>query len=127
MNPVLSTLPPEFLEVSFSERMIPGRQPELGLSEGSNCQRYAYAVLRHFGLSVPDHRSSELWADEEFLTTVSDPEPLDLVLFSAGPNPWVLTSACTSAEGRSSIYARRSVSLSSGTSRTSLNVNAMAR
>lgn len=88
MNPVLSTLPPEFLEVSFSERMIPGRQPELGLSEGSNCQRYAYAVLRHFGLSVPDHRSSELWADEEFLTTVSDPEPLDLVLFAAGPNPW---------------------------------------
>jgi hypothetical protein len=81
-------MPPELLEVTFSERMIPGRHPELGLTAGSNCQRYAYAVLRHFGLSVPDHRSSELWADEELLTTVSDPQPLDLVLFAAGPDPW---------------------------------------
>ena len=88
MDPVLSTPPPEFLQVRFSERMIPGRQSELGLSAGSNCQRYAYAVLRHFGLAVPDYRSSELWADEELLTTVSDPEPLDLVLFAAGPDPW---------------------------------------
>lgn len=127
MDLVLSTLPPEFLQVRFSERMIPGRQPELGLCAGSNCQRYAYAVLRHFGLSVPDHRSSELWADEELLTTVSDPEPLDSCSSPPVRIHGVLTSACTSAEGRSSIYARRSVSLSSGTSRTSLNVNAMAR
>jgi cell wall-associated NlpC family hydrolase len=88
MDPVLAALPPALLQVRFSERMIPGRQPELGLSAGSNCQRYAYAVLRHFGLSVPDHRSSELWADEELLTTVSDPQPLDLVLFAASPDPW---------------------------------------
>lgn len=88
MDSVLADLPPEFLQVSFSERMIPGRQPELGLSAGSNCQRYAYAVLRHFGLSIPDHRSSELWADEVVLSTVSDPEPLDLVLFAASPDPW---------------------------------------
>ncbi len=87
MSTVLAALPPEFLQVSFSERMIPGREP-VGLTEGSNCQRYAYAVLRHFGLSVPDLRSSELWADEEVLTTVSEPEPLDLVLFAASPDPW---------------------------------------
>ena len=88
MSTVLAALPPEFLQVRFSERMTPGREPELGLTEGSNCQRYAYAVLRHFGLSVPDLRSSELWADEELLTTVSEPEPLDLVLFAANPDPW---------------------------------------
>jgi hypothetical protein len=88
MATVLAALPAEFLEVRFSERMIPGRRPELGLSAGSNCQRYAYAVLRHFGLSVPDLRSSELWADEELLTTVFDPKPLDLVLFAATPDPW---------------------------------------
>jgi hypothetical protein len=87
MSTVLATLPPEFLQVGFSERMIPGRQPELGLGGDSNCQRYAYAVLRHFGLSVPDHRSSELWADEELLTTLTDPQPLDLVLFAASPDP----------------------------------------
>ena len=68
--------------------MIPGREPELGLTEGSNCQRYAYAVLRHFGLLVPDLRSSELWADGGLLTTVTEPEPLDLVLFAASPDPW---------------------------------------
>lgn len=89
MSTVLAALPPEFLQVRFSERMIPGREPDLGLTEGSNCQRYAYAVLRHFGLSVPDLRSSELWADEELLTIVSgDPQPLDLVLFAASPDPW---------------------------------------
>ena len=87
MDTVLATLPPELLHVSFSERMIPGRQPDLRLTAGSNCQRYAYAVLRHFGLSVPDLRSSDLWADEELLTTVSEPERLDLVLFAAGPDP----------------------------------------
>ena len=87
MSTVLAALPPEFLQVTFRERMIPGREPELGLTEGSNCQRYAYAVLRHFGLSVPDLRSSELWAEEELLTTVSEPEPLDLVLFAASPDP----------------------------------------
>ena len=48
MDAVVPALPPEFLKVSFSERMIPGRQPELGLTEGSNCQRYAYAVLPAF-------------------------------------------------------------------------------
>ena len=47
------SLAPDFLQVSFSERMIPGREPELRLTKGSNCQRYADAVLRHFGLSVP--------------------------------------------------------------------------
>ena len=88
MHAVLAALPPEFLQVSFSERMIPGRQPELGLTAGSNCQRYAYAVLRQFGLSVPDLRSSDLWADEELLTTVSEPESLDLVLFATSPDPW---------------------------------------
>jgi hypothetical protein len=31
MDAVLAALPPEFLQVSFSERMIPGGQPELGV------------------------------------------------------------------------------------------------
>jgi cell wall-associated NlpC family hydrolase len=88
MDSVLGSLPASFLEVPFSERMIPGRDPELGLTAGSNCQRYAYAVLQHFGLSVPDFRSSELWTDEAFVTTVPDPAPLDLVLYAATPDEW---------------------------------------
>ncbi|MGG7570316.1 cell wall hydrolase [Streptomyces sirii] len=34
------------------------------LSDGANCQRYAYAVLGHFGLPMPPLRSAELWADD---------------------------------------------------------------
>lgn len=129
MDAVLAAVPPEFLQVSFSERMIPGRQSELGLTAGSNCQRYACAVLRHFGLSVPDLRSSDLWADEELLATVSEPESLDLVLFAASPDPWGAHVGVYlgGAERRSSIFARRSASPSSGSSRTSLSANAMHR
>lgn len=55
------------------------------LARGANCQRYAYAVLRHFGLLVPPLRSAELWADEEATRRVRRPQPLDLVLFDGGP------------------------------------------
>src|SRR5437762_2304449 len=56
-----------------------------GLGDGANCQRYAYAVLRHFGLSVPPLRSAELWADERATVRAERPRPLDLVLFDGGP------------------------------------------
>ncbi|PJJ05759.1 hypothetical protein BX264_6231 [Streptomyces sp. 2333.5] len=55
------------------------------LSGGANCQRYAYAVLRHFGLLVPPLRSAELWADDRATRRAGSPQPLDLVLFDAGP------------------------------------------
>ncbi|WP_084775223.1 cell wall hydrolase [Streptomyces sp. MOE7] len=55
------------------------------LARGANCQRYAYAVLRHFGLPVPPLRSAELWADERATVRAGEPRPLDLVLFDAGP------------------------------------------
>ncbi|MEU9499615.1 cell wall hydrolase [Streptomyces sp. NPDC048196] len=56
------------------------------LAGGANCQRYAYAVLRHFGLEVPPLRSAELWADTVATRRAGRPRPLDLVLFDAGPN-----------------------------------------
>lgn len=57
------------------------------LSEGANCQRYAYAVLRHHGLAVPPLRSSDLWADTGATLRTERPGPLDLVLFDGGPVP----------------------------------------
>ncbi|MGW7573938.1 cell wall hydrolase [Streptomyces sp. NPDC054765] len=57
------------------------------LAEGANCQRYAYAVLRHFGLLIPPLRSAELWADERATRRTGRPRPLDLVLFDGGPVP----------------------------------------
>ncbi|WP_244212127.1 cell wall hydrolase, partial [Streptomyces angustmyceticus] len=55
------------------------------LAGGANCQRYAYAVLRHFGLLIPPLRSAELWADDRATRRAARPRPLDLVLFDAGP------------------------------------------
>lgn len=55
------------------------------LAGGANCQRYAYAVLRHFGLLVPPLRSAELWADDRATRRAGRPRPLDLVLFDGGP------------------------------------------
>jgi cell wall-associated NlpC family hydrolase len=54
--------------------------------DGTNCQGFAYAVLRHFGLAVPDFRSSELWADNDITECVQCPLPLDLLLFNSTQN-----------------------------------------
>lgn len=75
MDDTVGSLPHAFFEVHGVGAMIPGHLPASGLSEGANCQRHAYAVLRHFGLDVPDHPSSELWADDEALMTVWEPSP----------------------------------------------------
>jgi hypothetical protein len=85
---MMGELPSTFLEVPFVAEMIPGYRAELGLTAGGNCQRFAYAVLRHFGFAVPAFRSSDLWLDEEFTVTVAEPEPLDLVLYAANPDPF---------------------------------------
>ncbi|WP_260634910.1 cell wall hydrolase [Streptomyces angustmyceticus] len=59
--------------------------PFADLAGGANCQRYAYAVLRHFGLLIPPLRSAELWADDRATRRAARPQELDLVLFDAGP------------------------------------------
>ncbi|MEU9116746.1 cell wall hydrolase, partial [Streptomyces sp. NPDC048483] len=86
---VLARLPEAFRNVSYSGARHPGAgAPECplptgdaadGLAGGANCQRYAYAVLRHFGLRVPPLRSAELWADASATVRVGRPRPLDLV------------------------------------------------
>lgn len=91
----LARLPEAFRNVSYSGARHPGAgTPECpsptgdaadDLAGGANCQRYAYAVLRHFGLWVPPLRSAELWADERATVPAERPRPLDLVLFDGGP------------------------------------------
>jgi len=48
----------------------------------ANCQTFAYAVLRYFGRTIPNFRSSELWADTAHTFVVDQLEPLDLILFN---------------------------------------------
>ncbi len=83
---MLRQLPPVFWTVPYVGSRFPGSSAVAdrpGLEAGANCQLFAYEVLRHFGLTPPDLRSSELWADTESTTRVAVARPLDLVLFNA--------------------------------------------
>ena len=58
------------------------RFPATDIAAGANCQAFAYALLRHFGRSISDFRSSELWDDASETERVADLAPLDLLLFN---------------------------------------------
>ncbi|GCD97166.1 cell wall hydrolase [Embleya hyalina] len=83
----LSALPPRFRDVPYVYARHPQTVADGDLSAGANCQLYAYAFLAHHGLRVPPLRSSELWADDTATVRVTEPAPLDLLLFDAGPRP----------------------------------------
>jgi len=83
---VVARLPDRFWCVPYVGARFPGspavaEHPDL--AEGANCQVFAYAVLRHFGLEPPALRSSELWADTATTVRVAVARPLDLLLFNA--------------------------------------------
>ncbi|MEU8826673.1 hydrolase [Streptomyces sp. NPDC048636] len=82
----LAALPAELRSVRYAAARHPGSRAVAerpGLAEGANCQLFAYAVLRHFGLRPPALRSSDLWADTATTACVTTPRPLDLLLFNA--------------------------------------------
>ncbi|MFH8590925.1 cell wall hydrolase [Streptomyces rimosus] len=88
----LSRLPAALRDVPYAGARHPGAAPLPGrhpydVTAGANCQLYAYAVLRHFGRTVPPLRSAELWADTAATERAAPPRPLDLVLFDAGEVP----------------------------------------
>ncbi len=55
---------------------------------GANCQHFAYELLRHFGLTLPDFRSSELWKDTTYTKEVLEFKPLDLLLWNKTQEAW---------------------------------------
>jgi hypothetical protein len=84
-------LPDAYWDVRYVGARYPGapvvlRNPDL--TEGANCQLFAFEVLRHFGLAPPELRSSELWLDTAATQRVTVPKPLDLVLLNATRDPW---------------------------------------
>lgn len=87
MTDFLRLLPLRFFEVPYVASQIPAG--DYGLGRGANCQRYAYAVLGHFGIDMPPLRSSDLWDDRVSTSLVTgDFEPLDLVLFGPGEDAY---------------------------------------
>lgn len=91
MSRVPPALPDVFHAVPYVSARYPGSAAVAGrpgIEHGANCQYYAYAVLRHFGLHPPDLRSSELWTDTAATVRVVAAQDLDLVLFNATGEPW---------------------------------------
>jgi hypothetical protein len=86
-GPVPIEVPPEFRCIPYDHDRHP-RSAAFDFSEGANCQLWAYALLRHFGIEAPPFRSSELWEDQEFSDAVQGLEPLDLLLFNATESAW---------------------------------------
>ncbi|MFJ8742415.1 cell wall hydrolase [Embleya sp. NPDC127516] len=87
-DPSLSVLPARFRDVPYVYARHPQAVAPGNLAAGANCQLYAYAFLAHHGLRVPPLHSSDLWADDTAtVRVVGEPEPLDLLLFDAGPRP----------------------------------------
>ena len=81
-------IPPRFFEVTYKGAHYPGSPKVNGLEGGANCQVFAYELLRHHGVTVPDLRSSDLWEDTQFTTQVTDLQPLDILLWNKTDNPW---------------------------------------
>lgn len=91
MEPLLPRLPTAFWTVPYVGSRFPGSAAVAerpGLAAGANCQLFAYAVLRHFGLAPPALRSSDLWHDTEATVRVPAAAPLDLLLFNATDDPY---------------------------------------
>ena len=81
-------IPPHFFDVTYKGAHYPGSPRTNGLEGGANCQVFAYELLRHHGITVPDLRSSDLWEDTEFTAQVTDLQPLDLLLWNKVNDPW---------------------------------------
>ena len=83
------SLPPEFWAVPYRGEKYPGAPGVSGVADGANCQQFAYSVLRYFGFSIPDFRSSELWDDRVHTDMVDGPlRTFDLLLWNDRPEAW---------------------------------------
>ena len=81
-------IPDHLWDVQYNSDHFPGAPSVRGVDGGTNCQQYAYTVLRHFGFVIPDFRSSDLWEDILHTRTTSSPTPFDLVLVHNEPESY---------------------------------------
>jgi hypothetical protein len=80
-------VPLEFQCIPYDSTRHP-QSAEFDFRKGANCQLWAYALLKHFGVEVPPFRSSELWEDQAFSDVVQEFAPLDLLLFNDTERSW---------------------------------------
>jgi hypothetical protein len=88
MASIVPGIPERFWKVRFDPAHDVDAPILKSFDASPNCQNFAYEILRHFGRSIPQLRSSNLWEDTEHTTVVSEYQPLDLLLFNRMANPW---------------------------------------
>ena len=88
MASIVSRIPQRFWDIRYDQNHDPDTPELKSIDESPNCQNFAYAILRHFGRSIPNFRSSNLWEDTDHTAVVSDYQPLDLLLFNRSPKSW---------------------------------------
>ena len=81
-------IPKKFFHVSYVAARIPGVNNASDINAGANCQLFAYEILRYFGHTIPDFRSSDLWEDDTCTITVDEFLPLDLMLYHRKPESY---------------------------------------
>ena len=81
-------IPERFRKVLYDPKRYPGASGVQGIEGGANCQQYAYEFVRAFGFTIPDFRSSDLWADTAHTRLSKRPKPFDLVLAHNAPIVW---------------------------------------
>lgn len=82
-------LPEWYMDIKYNPKIVPDWKKQDIISTWSNCQVYAYELLRLNNKNVPDYRSSELWEDTIYSNIVSwEYEPLDILFFNKENNPY---------------------------------------
>lgn len=84
LNKLMIEIPEKFFNVSYNPKKYPGCGTR-DMSDGANCQLFGYELLSHFGLNIPDFRSSDLWDDTKHTDHVNkcDLLPLDILMFNS--------------------------------------------
>lgn len=100
-------IPRDFFETRYNSSCYPGMPNWAGLKDGANCQQFAYEILRHNGLYLPNFRSKELWEDTTYTEVVSEFSPFDLLLFHRSPDPWGAHVAVCVGNGEALHLARK--------------------
>jgi hypothetical protein len=80
--------PEGFWAVPYVGSASPGRAAPGSWLNGANCQLFAYGMLGLFGIDCPPLPSTRLWRDCRATVAVQQPEPLDIALFNATPDPF---------------------------------------
>ena len=102
---LLDQIPAQFWNIRYNG----DRPPRLGagLADGANCQHFAYELLRHFGRTVPDLWSSDLWDSPASARVRAPFEPLDLLLFNPTHDAYGAHLAVYVGEGQALHLSRK--------------------